>query len=490
MTFSPARTCTFWGSPTWSAHVDGVGVLDARERADVARLRGARAVIADRAAGQGEAGDRGGEEECEAWGGHGSTLRPPPQRREGGPTRAAAGARRTPGGGAGLRGVRSRPPRPRRRSGRPPRSRRTPRRAPARRRGRPRRPGSTCSAEAPAEASPGTYSLPQRIVTISSGPPAAGATTGRPAASASTSARPNGSAIGAVQQAARGREGHARVCDRAEELDASREVLPRRACAQRGDVRRRVARQRRAGEVEPQVGDARGDLQREVGPLPRDERAEPQRSRGARRRGRDPGPVRGVHAGTDHPCPADGLRDRAGRARSRRRRGPRAGAARGARSWWSVTSRAPPSRAPGGGEDGAHARGHDDRRPVLSSQPGQVGGERGQAERRPAAAAAPAQGPVGQRHDLVPRRRGRGGQRPRRAREDDRALQRAAPVEQHPLGAAEQPGLRDEQRGSHDDRVTGADLMAAVPARAPPAAAPGAARRRPAPCGRRRATRT
>ena len=55
--------------------VDGVAVVDARERGDVARLRGARAVVGEGAAGEREGRDGGGRgEEDEAARGHGSTL--------------------------------------------------------------------------------------------------------------------------------------------------------------------------------------------------------------------------------------------------------------------------------------------------------------------------------------------------------------------------------------------------------------------------------
>ena len=43
--------------------VDRVAVVDARERGDIARLARARAVVADRAAGQDEGGESRGEEE-------------------------------------------------------------------------------------------------------------------------------------------------------------------------------------------------------------------------------------------------------------------------------------------------------------------------------------------------------------------------------------------------------------------------------------------
>ncbi len=64
--------------------VDGAGVVDAGEGGDVARLRGARAVVVDGAAGDRD-GDAGccccPEEEDAAWRGHAATLRPGPARR-------------------------------------------------------------------------------------------------------------------------------------------------------------------------------------------------------------------------------------------------------------------------------------------------------------------------------------------------------------------------------------------------------------------------
>ena len=60
-------------------------------------------------------------------------------------------------------------------------------------------------------------------------------------------------ALGAVQQAVGLGQRRARVIERAEEADAAGEVRPRRPLVQRGGELLRVAGQRRAGDVEPQL---------------------------------------------------------------------------------------------------------------------------------------------------------------------------------------------------------------------------------------------
>ncbi len=106
-------------------------------------------------------------------------------------------------------------------------------------------------------------------------------------------------AIGAVEEDMGALEGGPRVAQRPREGDAAGEVGARGAPAQAVDEVGRVAGQRRARELELEPGHARGDLEREVGPLPRDEGAEHERPRQRRRRGIH-APTLEVHSGVDH----------------------------------------------------------------------------------------------------------------------------------------------------------------------------------------------
>ena len=210
-------------------------------------------------------------------------------------------------------------------------------------------------------------------------------------------------------------------------------------------------------------GHARGDREREIGALPRHERAEAERAWWSRRRVVERA-GRQVDAGMDHAGPGEAARARVGGARDRAGRGDddvRPGRrraqqrSRGGRARQVVEQRERARRSRegrGGGEHGPFSGGDEQRGPVAAHEAAELGGQRAEVARGRAAAPAPPERPARERHVLQARRRGLVRERARRRGQHDGRIDRRDPVEQHPLGAAEHARRAHRQ----NRQVTGA----------------------------------
>ena len=275
---------------------------------------------------------------------------------------------------------------------------------------------TSASAAAAASASPGGKSLPQLSSTISAGPAAAGATTGTPLASASASAIPNGSRSAVWSKACAVRSASAGSTVPGRSTRPARSGS-RRAGGEPLDDPLAVRIDRGAREPQRLVRCAREDLERQFGPLPVDDRAEPQDAGSLGRHRRE---AVQVDAGRDHldrppqrEVVAHGARVHDDGVRPPER-APQRRADRGARHE-VVVARDPgragaAARQAGGRREGrAHAPREHERRPDRANHAAdlaRVAGERGAGsasgtQRRRAARA-------GAREARPPARRGRG----------------------------------------------------------------------------------